>query len=42
MLIFRGRITSVGFDCGNSIVIGDWKESPLGEFYKHHVVKTRR
>ena len=32
MLIFRGRITSVGFDCGNSIVIGDWKESPLGDF----------
>ena len=32
MLIFRGRITSVGFDCGNSIVIGDWVESPLGDF----------
>ena len=32
MLIFRGRITSVGFDCGNSIVIGDWNESPLGNF----------
>lgn len=32
MMIFKGRITSVGFDSGNSIVIGDWKESPLGTF----------
>tara|TARA_B100000614_G_C14515111_1_gene480195 strand:- start:389 stop:964 length:576 start_codon:yes stop_codon:yes gene_type:complete len=32
MMIFKGRITSVGFDTGNSIVIGDWNESPLGDF----------
>ena len=31
-MIFRGRITSSGFESGDSLVIGDWLESPLGAF----------
>jgi len=31
-MIFRGRITSSGFESGDSLVIGDWIESPLGAF----------
>ena len=31
-MIFRGRITSSGFESGDSLVIGDWTESPLGAF----------
>ena len=31
-MIFRGRITSSGFESGDSMVIGDWIESPLGPF----------
>lgn len=31
-MIFRGRITSSGFESGDSLVIGDWNESPLGAF----------
>jgi len=32
LLIFRGRITSSGFESGDSLIIGDWEESPLGPF----------
>ena len=32
LMIFRGRITSSGFESGDSLVIGDWIESPLGSF----------
>jgi len=32
MDVFVGRITSTGFSSGDRIVIGDWKESPLGGF----------
>lgn len=31
-MIFHGRITSSGFESGDSLVIGDWFESPLGAF----------
>ena len=31
-MIFRGRISSSGFESGDSLVIGDWEESPLGQF----------
>ena len=30
--IFKGRITSSGFESGDRIVVGAWKESPFGEF----------
>ena len=30
--IFVGRITSTGFSSGDRIVIGDWRESPIGSF----------
>ena len=30
--IFAGRITSTGFSSGDRIVIGDWKDSPIGSF----------
>tara|TARA_B100000686_G_scaffold308523_1_gene349656 strand:- start:829 stop:1401 length:573 start_codon:yes stop_codon:yes gene_type:complete len=30
--IFVGRITSTGFSSGDRIVIGDWRDSPLGSF----------
>ena len=29
---FQGRISSSGFSSGERIVVGDWYESPLGEF----------
>tara|TARA_B100000902_G_scaffold57792_1_gene64738 strand:- start:13593 stop:14165 length:573 start_codon:yes stop_codon:yes gene_type:complete len=29
---FRGRISSSGFSSGERVVVGDWYESPLGEF----------
>ena len=32
MDIFEGRITSCGFDSGDRIVIGMWKNSPFGSF----------
>ncbi len=32
MDVFVGRITSTGFSTGDRIVIGDWRESPLGSF----------
>ena len=32
MDVFVGRITSTGFSSGDRIVIGDWKDSPLGSF----------
>ena len=32
MDIFEGRISSSGFSSGDRIVIGDWHQSPLGEF----------
>ena len=32
MDFFEGRISSSGFASGDRIVIGDWKESPLGSF----------
>ena len=30
--VFRGRISSSGFSGGDRLVIGDWGDSPLGEF----------
>ena len=30
--IFAGRITSTGFSSGDRIVIGDWRDSPIGSF----------
>lgn len=32
MEVFVGRITSTGFSSGDRIVIGDWRDSPLGSF----------
>jgi uncharacterized membrane protein len=32
MDVFKGRITSSGFESGDRIVVGAWKESPFGEF----------
>ena len=32
MDVFNGRITSSGFESGDRIVVGAWKESPFGEF----------
>ena len=32
MDVFKGRISSSGFASGDRIVVGDWKESPLGSF----------
>ena len=32
MDVFSGRISSSGFSSGDRIVVGDWKESPLGSF----------
>ena len=32
MDVFSGRISSCGFESGDRIVIGDWKESPFGSF----------
>lgn len=32
LLIFNGQIFSSGFDSGNRIVIGNWKDSPYGKF----------
>ena len=32
LLIFEGEIFSSGFDSGDRIVIGNWKNSPFGEF----------
>ena len=32
MDFFEGRISTAGFASGDRIVIGDWKESPLGSF----------
>ena len=29
---FEGRISSSGFSSGDRIVVGDWKQSPLGSF----------
>ena len=29
LMIFRGRITSSGFESGDSLVIGDWIQSPF-------------
>ena len=32
LLIFEGEVFSSGFDSGDRIVIGNWKESPYGKF----------
>tara|TARA_B100001094_G_scaffold311311_1_gene346816 strand:+ start:276 stop:851 length:576 start_codon:yes stop_codon:yes gene_type:complete len=32
MMVFKGRISSSGFESGDCLVIGDWLESPLGSF----------
>lgn len=32
LLIFRGQIFSSGFDSGNRIVVGNWKDTPYGTF----------
>ena len=32
MDVFSGRITSCGFESGDRIVVGDWKDSPFGSF----------
>jgi uncharacterized membrane protein len=32
MDVFKGRITSSGFESGDRIVVGAWNESPFGEF----------
>ncbi len=32
MDVFSGRISSCGFESGDRVVVGDWKDSPFGSF----------